>query len=173
MSNIKTQKRETAMVNKSNQWNIQDGNIQDEFGNEKLDIAFQGIIDAGFDQAIKEVENGLKKEGFGIISRIDMHVTLKEKIGVDLEKYTILGACNAPFSYQVLLSDPLAGLLLPCNVVVEEINSSETRISFIKPTAMLSLGQIGENDKISEIAVEVEKKISVVAENLFFQSMSK
>ena len=169
MSNLKAQEKELPMVNKSDQWDIQNGN-KDGVGNGMLNIAFQGNVDAGFDQAIIEVENGLKEEGFGIISRIDMHATLKDKIGVDLEKYTILGACNAPFSYQVLLSDPLAGLLLPCNVVVEEIYSGETRISFIKPSAMLSLGEIGEKDKISEIAAEVEKKISVVAENLFFQS---
>lgn len=173
MSNIKAQNKEIAMVRKSDQWNIQAGIKQDGAGNGELDIAIQGNIDAGFHQAIAEIENGLTEEGFGIISRIDMHATLKEKIGVDLEKYTILGACNAPFSYQVLLSDPLAGLLLPCNVVVEEINSGETRISFIKPTVMLSLGEIGENDKISEVAAEVEKKISVVAENLFFQNKSK
>lgn len=161
------------MVNKPDQKNLQTGIEQNEIGDRNQDIAFQGNINSDFDQTITEVENGLMEEGFGIISRIDMHATLKEKIGVDLDKYTILGACNAPFSYQVLLSDPLAGLLLPCNVVVEEINSSETRISFIKPTAMLSLGKIGENDKIPEIAAEVEKKISVVAENLFFQNKSK
>ncbi len=96
-----------------------------------------------------------------------MHSTLKEKIGVDFRKYSILGVCNATFAHQILVADPKAGLLLPCNIIVEALSESETSISFIKPTEMLSLGEIGENKKISEIAIEAERRLLIVADSLF------
>jgi len=130
-------------------------------------ISFQGTIPTSFEESIELIENGLKKQGFGIVSRIDMHATLKEKLDVEIKKYTILGACNAPYAYQVLLSDLLAGLLLPCNVTVEELSDKETRISFIRPSLMLSIGEIGKNEKISAIAAEIEKKLSIVTTDIF------
>lgn len=130
-------------------------------------ISVQGTITTSFEKSIELVENGLKKQGFGVVSRIDMHATLKEKLDVEIKKYTILGACNAPYAYQVLLSDPLAGLLLPCNVTVEELSERETRISFIRPSIMLSIGEIGKNEKISAIAADIEKKLSLVASDIF------
>ncbi len=132
-------------------------------------FSVHGELSTGFEQSIEMVQNGLLEQGFGIISRIDVHTALKEKIDVDFRKYSILGACNPQFSHQVLVSDPQAGLLLPCNITVEELSEGGTKVSFIKPTEMLSLGEIGENKKISEIAVEVEGRLLLVAENLFSQ----
>ncbi len=130
-------------------------------------IGFQGKLKARFEQSVEMVEDGLKEQGFSVISRIDMHSTLKEKLEVDFRKYTILGACNAQFAHQVLLSDPLAGLLLPCNITIEEFNKGETLISFVYPTEMLSLGQLRDNEKISELAEEVEKRLLIVSQKLF------
>ncbi len=95
-------------------------------------ISFQGILGTVLEQSVEAVENGLIEQGFGTVSRIDMHATLKEKLGVDFGKYTILEACNDPFAYQVLISDPQAGLLLPCYVTLAELNERETKISLYK-----------------------------------------
>lgn len=130
-------------------------------------IGIQGKLNIEFDQAIEMVQDGLKEQGFGIVSRIDMHTTFKEKIGVEFRKYTILGACNAHFAHQVLIADAQVGLLLPCNVTVEELAEGETRISFIKPKEMLSLGQLDQNKEIAKFATEVEKRLNQVAAGLF------
>ena len=130
-------------------------------------IGFQGKLKTGFEKSIELVEKSLNEHGFSIVTRIDMHSTFKEKIGVEFRKYTILGACNAQFAHQILVADPRAGLLLPCNITVEALNEGETDISFIKPTELLSLGKIGENEKISEIAAEAEKRLLFVANALF------
>ena len=130
-------------------------------------IGFQRKLDAGFEQSIEMIQDGLKEQGFSIVSRIDMHTTLKDKLDINFRKYSILGACNAHFAHQVLLSDPQSGLLLPCNITVEEYKKGEITITFIKPSEMLSLGQISENEKISELAVEVERRLLLVADRLF------
>ena len=75
-------------------------------------------VDLPFQQAIERITETLKEEGFGILSRIDVHEKLKEKLGVDFQNYVILGACNPPIAYQSLQAEPNLGLLLPCNVVV-------------------------------------------------------
>ncbi len=130
-------------------------------------IGFQGKLKTGFEKSIELVEKSLNEHGFSIVTRIDMHSTFKEKIGIEFRKYSILGACNAQFAHQIIVADPRAGLLLPCNITVEALSEGETNISFIKPTEMLSLGEIGENEKISEIAIEAERRLLIVADNLF------
>lgn len=130
-------------------------------------IAFQGTLKSTFARSLEIVESSLADEGFSVVSKIDMGATLKDKLGIDFGKYSILGACNAPYAHQVLISDPLAGLLLPCNVTVEGISEEETKVSLIRPSALLSLGEFGENEKITEIAAEIEEKLSRVASSLF------
>lgn len=130
-------------------------------------IGFHGRLKTEFEQAIELIQKGLNEQGFSIVTRIDMHSTFKEKIDVEFRKYSILGACNARFAHQIIVADPKAGLLLPCNITVEALTEGETNISFIKPTEMLSLGEIGKNEKISEIAAEAEKRLLFVANNLF------
>jgi uncharacterized protein (DUF302 family) len=130
-------------------------------------FGFSGKLKAGFEQSIEMIQDGLKEQGFAVVSRIDMHSTFKEKINIDFKNFTILGACNAFFAHQVLVSDPQAGLLLPCNVTVEENVEGETLVSFVSPTEMLSLGQLSENKKIGELAEEVERRLIQVASKLF------
>jgi uncharacterized protein (DUF302 family) len=81
---------------------------------------FSKILDMSFDDAIVKVTDALQKEGFGILTEIDVTATLKKKLGVDFHKYRILGACNPPFAYKALQAEPKIGTMLPCNVIVQE-----------------------------------------------------
>ncbi len=130
-------------------------------------LSYQGKLNGGFEEAIDRLQSNLSEQGFSIVSRIDMHTTLKEKINVDFRKFSILGVCNALLAHQVLESDPEAGLLLPCSVTVEELSEGDIQISIIKPTVMLSLGEIGKNEKIAELALDADKRLTLVANKLF------
>ena len=116
-----------------------------------------------FDDAVTKVMAGLKEEGFGIISDIDMKETLKKKIDVDFRKYRILGACNPSLAYNAIQKEGKIGLMLPCNVVVEENENGEIEASIIDPVAsMMAI----ENSELGEVADKVRSKLKKVAENL-------
>ena len=102
----------------------------------------------------------LKEEGFGVLCEIDVQATLREKLGVEQEPYTILGACNPPLAHQALGVEPELGTLLPCNVVVYERNG-ETHISAIDAERMLS---IVDNDELLPVAAKVRAKLAAVVE---------
>ena len=108
-----------------------------------------------YSKALKDVQVSLKKQGFGIITRIDIQKTFKEKIGKNVGKYTILGACNPTFAYESLKEEKDIGLLLPCNVIVYE-EQENTYIACIKPTVAMDMVQ---NPTILTIAIAVEKKL--------------
>lgn len=109
----------------------------------------------GFQQAIDRVTEELKKEGFGVLTTIDVQDTLKKKINVDFKKYVILGACNPSFAHQALSADEEIGLLLPCNVIVYEKDGS-TVVRVFDPMTMV---RILENDSIVAVAKEVEARL--------------
>jgi uncharacterized protein (DUF302 family) len=111
-----------------------------------------------FDQAVERVREELKTEGFGVLCEIDVQATLKAKLGVDGESYTILGACNPPLAYQALEAEPELGVLLPCNVVVYE-RDGDTQIAAIDPERMLSI--VG-NEQIAPIAADVKRRLGEV-----------
>jgi uncharacterized protein (DUF302 family) len=111
-----------------------------------------------FDQAIVRVREELKKEGFGVLCEIDVQATLKEKLGVDGEPYTILGACNPPLAHDALEAEPELGVLLPCNVIVYE-REGDTHISAIDAERMLSI--IG-NEQLAPIAADVKRRLGDV-----------
>ncbi len=111
-----------------------------------------------FDQAIVRVREELKKEGFGVLCEIDVQATLKEKLGVDGEPYTILGACNPPLAHQALEAEPELGVLLPCNVIVYG-REGDTHISAIDAERMLSI--IG-NEQLAPIAADVKRRLGDV-----------
>ena len=113
---------------------------------------------APFDQAIARVREELKSEGFGVLCQIDVQATLKEKLGVEGEPYTILGACNPPLAHQALTAEPDLGVLLPCNVIVYK-RDSETHISAIDPERMLSI--VG-NEQLAPIAADVRRRLCEV-----------
>ena len=117
----------------------------------------------GFDKAIKIVTEELKKEGFGVLTEIDVQATLKKKLDVDFKKYQILGACNPPFAHKALLAENKIGAMLPCNVIVQELDNGKTEVAAVDPVAsMLAV----ENDKLGEIASEIRSKLEKVIENL-------
>ncbi|MDL1892223.1 DUF302 domain-containing protein [Sphingobacteriales bacterium CHB3] len=113
-----------------------------------------------FDQAVEKVTDELKKEGFGVLTTIDVRETMKKKLDIDFKKYVILGACNPPFAFKALQAEPEIGLLLPCNVVVYEENGHST-VSIFDPMVMT---QILENDAMKPIAEEVQARLKRVIE---------
>ena len=113
-----------------------------------------------FADAIERVRAELKEEGFGVLCEIDVQATLREKLGVEQEPYTILGACNPPLAHQALSAEPQLGTLLPCNVAVYQ-HDDETYISAIDAERMLSI--VG-NDELAPIAAKVREKLAAVVE---------
>lgn len=116
-----------------------------------------------FDQAIEEVTAELKKEGFGVLTEIDVKETLKKKLDVDFKKYKILGACNPEFAHKALQSEDKIGVMLPCNVIVEEHENGDIEVSAVNPVA--SMGAV-ENDSLGEIAAEVRDNLKKVIDRL-------
>ncbi|MGA1848724.1 MAG: DUF302 domain-containing protein [Thermoplasmatota archaeon] len=124
---------------------------------------FTKELDADFDEAIEKVTLELKKEGFGVLTDIDVKATLKKKIDVDFRKYRILGACNPPFAYKAMSEEPNIGLMLPCNVVVQELEEGKVRVSAIDPVASM---MAVKNDRLGEVALQVQEKIKKVIDSL-------
>lgn len=116
-----------------------------------------------FEVAIEEVTAELKKQGFGVLSEIDVKDTLKKKIDVDFKKYKILGACNPHFAHKALLNEDKIGVFLPCNVIVEEHDNGTIEVSAVDPVASMSTV---ENENLAELASEVRQKLQKVVGNL-------
>jgi len=102
-----------------------------------MEYQFSKKVPFEFDKAIDKITEELKKEGFGIITKIDMKDTLKKKINADFRNYTILGACNPRYAYEALLEEDKLGVFLPCNVVVQEHDSGEVEISMVNPEELM------------------------------------
>ena len=116
-----------------------------------------------FSEAISLVTEELKKEGFGILTEIDLKSTMKSKLDVDFYNYTILGACNAPFAYKALLAEDKIGTMLPCNVIVQEKEQGVIEISAVDPAASMSSV---DNKDLNGIAGEVRDTLQRVISNL-------
>lgn len=125
-----------------------------------MKYGFSKITDYGFEQAIDKVTEELKKEGFGVLTTIDVKDTLKKKIDVDFKKYTILGACNPKLAHSALQVEEELGLLLPCNIIVYE-KSGKTVVSVFDPIIMTV---VIENPEMKPVAEEVKKKLQRVLE---------
>lgn len=120
-------------------------------------------IDATFEQAIDEVKEALAIQGFGVLSEINIHEKLKEKLDVDFRRYTILGACNPAYAYKALQKEDKIGTMLPCNVVVQELGKNEIEVSAVDPVAsMMAI----ENPKLAKIAGEIKVKLERVIASL-------
>jgi len=124
---------------------------------------FSKAIDLPFDEAIQRVTDELKKEGFGVLTEIDVKTTLKKKLDADFRDYRILGACNPPLAHQALQSESHIGLMLPCNVVVQEGENGGTIVSAIDPVASM---QAVENETLGEVAEQVRGKLQKVIEKV-------
>ena len=124
---------------------------------------FSRVVDIPFDNAIENVTEELKKEGFGILTEIDVKATLKKKLDIDFRKYQILGACNPPFAYKALLAEEKIGTMLPCNVVVQEYDDGRVEVSAVDPMASM---QAVENQTLADIAREIQQKLKKVINNI-------
>ena len=120
---------------------------------------FSKIVNVSFDEAVTKVTGELKKEGFGILTEIDVKETLKKKLNVDFSRYKILGACNPPFAYKALTAENKIGTMLPCNVIVQEISGGRVEVAAIDPVASM---QAVENPALKEIASEISNKLKTV-----------
>jgi len=127
-----------------------------------MSYGFSRTVPLTYERAIERVTEELKKEGFGVLTTIDVKETLKKKLDVDFHKYVILGACNPPFAHQTLQADDQMGLLLPCNVVVQE-KDGQTSVSVFDPMVML---KVMENEAIRPVAEEVQRRLQRVLQNV-------
>jgi len=124
---------------------------------------FSKIVNYDFDTAISKVTEELKKEGFGVLTEIDIKETLKKKLNVDFKKYRILGACNPHFAHQALQAEDKIGTMLPCNVIVQELENGKVEVTAIDPVAsMMAI----KNDSLGGIAIQVREKLNKVIQNL-------
>ena len=124
---------------------------------------FNKILHSSFDEAIARVTEELKKEGFGILTEIDVKATLKKKLDVDFRKYRILGACHPQFAYQALQAEDKIGTMLPCNVIVQELAEGKVEVAAIDPIASMMAIQ---NPSLGGVAQQVQAKLKKVIESL-------
>lgn len=127
-----------------------------------ISYGFRKEISLPFEKAEEVVTEELKKEGFGILTRIDVREKFKEKLGIEFRNYVILGACNPPYAHEAILAEEDIGLMLPCNVVIYE-KEGKTILSIIKPST--AMGMI-ENEALMHIAQEVESKLKQVFDSI-------
>jgi uncharacterized protein (DUF302 family) len=117
---------------------------------------FGKTIEMSFDAALEKTTQELQKEGFGILSDIDVAAALKKKLGKDMPPYRILGACNPPFAHKALEAEPSIGLLLPCNVVVRQDDAGKVHVEFMDPLSVLDLVN---REEVNQIAVEIKQRL--------------
>ena len=125
--------------------------------------SYRKEVDMPFEQALERVTEALQKEGFGVLTEIDVQATLKKKLNVDHKKYKILGACNPPLAHKALQFDPEIGVLLPCNVLVYESEQGKTIVSAVDARAMF---QVVGDDRVQPIAEEVNNRLKNVINNI-------
>jgi uncharacterized protein (DUF302 family) len=128
-------------------------------------LAFQTLLDTSYEDAIERVTAALKVEGFGVLTRIDVRATIKEKLNEDFRPYVILGACNPHLAHRALTSEPLVGMLLPCNVTVEE-QEGGVLVSIVNPDALFTAPVLQENSTVCEAASEARAALERVIQSL-------
>ena len=128
-----------------------------------MEYYFAKTLNVSFEEAVKLATEALKNEGFGVISEINMHEKLKEKLGVDFKRYKILGACNPPLAYKALQAEEKIGTMLPCNVLVIEQEQNKIEIAAVNPVASM---QAITNPALGDVALEVTNKLKRVIDNL-------
>jgi uncharacterized protein (DUF302 family) len=124
--------------------------------------AYKKQVNGTYEDAVTRTRTELKKEGFGVITEIDVQKTVKEKLGKECEKYVILGACNPPFAYQAIMAERDIGLFMPCNVVVYE-HQGKVFLASVKPTQAMSMTG---NKSLEPLAEQVEAKLKKVVDSV-------
>jgi len=132
-------------------------------GEIKMPYQNSKTVNLSYEDAINKVTEELKKEGFGILTEIDVKETLKKKLDVDFRKYKILGACNPPLAYKALSYEENIGVMLPCNVIVQETIDGSVRVSAINP--MVAMQSVA-NENLNGVAEEVSGKLKKVIDSL-------
>ena len=126
-------------------------------------FGFGKTVELGFDSAVQKVTEELAKEGFGVLTVIDVQATLKAKLNLDMRPYRILGACNPVLASQAIEAEPEIGLLLPCNVLVREAKDGRVHVSFMDPGAVLGLV---DDTRVDPLAAQVKGKLETVLQAL-------
>lgn len=128
-----------------------------------MSYTFSKTLSVSFEEAISRVTEVLQSEGFGILTEIDVKETFKKKLDVDFRPYRILGACNPPFAYKALQLEEQIGVMLPCNVIVQEKTTGEVEVAAVDPAASM---QAVQNEQLFNVATEVRSKLKKVIDLL-------
>jgi len=129
-------------------------------------IAFEVTLSAPYEKAIEKTTEALKTEGFGILTRIDVKQTLKEKLNTEFRPYAILGACNPPLAHKALSHDGQVGLMLPCNVTVEAKDDRTSIVRIGDPDAFLQIGDFAKDAVLQGVAREARERLARAADAL-------
>lgn len=124
---------------------------------------FSKTLETSFDEAVSRATEALRREGFGVLTEIDVQEALKQKLGVDFRRYRILGACNPKMAYQALQAEDKIGTMLPCNVIVQETGAGTVEVSAVDPVASM---QAVDNQKLRAVAESVRGQLRGIVETL-------
>jgi uncharacterized protein (DUF302 family) len=124
---------------------------------------FSKIVESDFDAAVERAKTALEAEGFGVLTEIDVKATLKKKLDVEFRPYLILGACNPNLAHQALQLEDKVGTMLPCNVIVQQLDDGRVEIAAVDPMASM---QAIDNARLGELAGSVRQKLKTVVEGL-------
>lgn len=129
-------------------------------------LCFSVTLSAPYEEALDRLTEALKAEGFGILTRIDVQDTFRQKLGVEFRKYLILGACNPQLAHRALSARAEVGLLLPCTVTVEETAEGGAQVRIADPDTMLNVGELASDPALARVAAEARTRLERVAEAL-------
>jgi uncharacterized protein (DUF302 family) len=125
----------------------------------KQNLGFEVELPLAFDDAVSEVKDALKVEGFGILTEIDLRAAFREKLNREFRPFVILGACNPPLAYSAINADPVVGLLLPCNVTVESIGEQRSIVRLTNPEALLAAAAVGGSRELVSVAQDAQERM--------------
>ena len=128
-----------------------------------LSLAFEVDLDVSHEVATRRVEEALQAEGFGVLTRIDLHEAFKEKLDIEFRPYTILGACNPPLAHKAVTSQAEIGLMLPCNVTVEMSESGRATVRISDPRVLMTTGGFDTDPVVADVAEEARDRLARVA----------
>jgi uncharacterized protein (DUF302 family) len=146
-----------------------EGSIRNHVHEEKAvtpSMAFEIRLDSSYEKAVEEVTDLLAQEGFGVLTRIDVRETFKKKLDLDFRPYTILGACNPALASRALAERAEAGLMLPCNVTVEQADGGGSLVRILDPEQMMTVGGLADDPVLAEVAKEARERLARVASAL-------
>jgi uncharacterized protein (DUF302 family) len=132
----------------------------------RTDLGFEVHLNIPYEKALARVLDALKKEGFGVITRIEIHDTFKQKLGREFRQYSILGACNPQLAYRALSQRAEVGLLLPCNITVEYDSTRSAVVRIANPNTLVTAGGLEDDGSMQDVAAEALARLSRVAESL-------